>query len=311
MDFIARKHLLLRVIMVLFCCGIIQAQTPTPPTSAELSEIAARGRLIAEYDAAAWHSTDAVKATNPPKGSHTSYIGKKGEDGRWVVVFGRFDESGNSYLVTGEARQLASPDKFTVVLHDPPLPDKGFYFKAARAEKTALDAFNKMHPARIFNFTVLPTASDEWFVYAIPAQTDWNVLPYGGDVRYRISPDGTSILETRQMHKTVLEEGVGKEHPEFGFHTHFLSNIPEDTDIFYALTRKARLGELLVTPKFVYEFNPDTSISVIGPTETVIAGLEKNDCKLFVREINLCVKGMDEVRKHVVELSLHVLHEKD
>ena len=38
------------------------------PTSAELAAITDRGRLLAEYDAAAWHATDAVLDAHPKGG---------------------------------------------------------------------------------------------------------------------------------------------------------------------------------------------------------------------------------------------------
>ena len=61
------------------------------------------------------------------------------------------------------------------------------------------------------------------------------------------------------MHKTVFEEQMpsGGKPTVFGFHSHVLSDIPEDSDIFYALTRKAQKGEWIATPKYVYEITPE------------------------------------------------------
>jgi hypothetical protein len=56
------------------------------PTSAELAAITDRGRLLAEYDAAAWHATDAVLATHPKEGTSKRYIAHKTEAGRVAPV---------------------------------------------------------------------------------------------------------------------------------------------------------------------------------------------------------------------------------
>jgi hypothetical protein len=33
----------------------------------------------------------------------------------------------------------------------------------------------------------------------------WKDYPLGGDVRYRIVPDGMKVNEKRQMHKSIIE----------------------------------------------------------------------------------------------------------
>jgi hypothetical protein len=52
------------------------------------------------------------------------------------------------------------------------------------------------------------------------------------------SPDGGKIFEKRQLHKTILDmEHNPENHPTAGFHTHILSEVPEDTDVFFVLNR--------------------------------------------------------------------------
>jgi hypothetical protein len=205
----------------------------------------------------------------PPKGTVERYIARK-MDKEWVVAFGRFDESKSKFLIVYEAVQQ-SPDlkEFKVMKRDPPLEDTDAYFHAAKAHQLVTNEFLRdMNPQRSYNLSVLPAASGGWYVYAIPAQTDLAVLPYGGDIRYLVSADGTAILEKRQMHKTVLEEKVTLD-TALGFHTHILSDIPEDSDLFYALTRNATNGELIATKKYLYKIHQG-SLSYLGKTDEVL-----------------------------------------
>lgn len=51
------------------CLSVVaEARASNKPTDAELVAITARGRLLAEYDQAAWHATDVVLATHPKEG---------------------------------------------------------------------------------------------------------------------------------------------------------------------------------------------------------------------------------------------------
>ncbi len=52
-----------------------------------MPEVTARGRMLYEYDEAAWQATDAVQATHPSKETVGRYIGNKsgvGMDERWL-----------------------------------------------------------------------------------------------------------------------------------------------------------------------------------------------------------------------------------
>jgi hypothetical protein len=53
---------------LLYCAPVTLAQKSAPLSREQLAEITGRGRLLAEYDQAAWHATDAVMATHPKGG---------------------------------------------------------------------------------------------------------------------------------------------------------------------------------------------------------------------------------------------------
>jgi hypothetical protein len=101
------------------------------PSAAELAAITERGRLLAGYDAAAWHSTDAVLATHPKEGSSNRYIAHKTETG-WVVDFGKLSATGDRFLVVSEAVQAGA--QYTVKSFDP-----------ARVDEASMVSTRQMH----------------------------------------------------------------------------------------------------------------------------------------------------------------------
>lgn len=235
------------------------AEKRKKPSPAELAEITARGRMLAEYDNAAWHASDAMMALKPEKGSIERYVGRKTDEG-WVVVWGRFNEAKDKFLVVYEALRQSPSSKFTVKKPDPIREDTDFFLRAARAIAAVLQDFRGEQ--RPYNVSILP-AGEQWHVYVLPAQTKPDVYLLGGDTRYLISGDGTSIIEKRQLHKSILEydgdSGTGQK-TVAGVHNHILSEVPEDTDVFYVLTRKPSLPEFVGTPKQVFVVEPDGTI---------------------------------------------------
>jgi len=206
------------------------AQAEKPKLSdTELAEITKRGILVADYDAAAWHASDAVTATHPDDNAVTRYIARNTENG-WVVDFGRLNESGDKFLVAYEAVQKGDSEHFAVTVNTPAREDVGWDLFAARGIDVTLKDFRG--ESRSYNVVVLPTALGGMFVYVYPAQVKAGVYPVGGDARYRVSSDGTTILERRQLHKTIIEStpsGVPSgTSVAGGYHTHVLSEVPED-----------------------------------------------------------------------------------
>ena len=258
-----RKLIIPILILVLVPASLATAQRENPGSKSELAEITERGRRLAAYDVAAWHATDEVRALKPVEGSVARYIAKQTND-KWVVVFGRLNEKRDRFLIAYEATQAASPVEFKVKKHEPPQEDEGFYLAAAKAIDTALADFSGAQ--RPYNVAVLPASSGQMHVYVVPAQTQNGIYPLGGDVRYLISPDGSKIVERRQLHKTILEIKT-TENTEGGFHTAILDDIPEDTDVFHVLTRKPSMREWIGTQKYIYIVEPDGSIIYLMTAE--------------------------------------------
>jgi hypothetical protein len=248
------------VVSFVLCASSVWAQQTKPLTGSELATITARGRILAEYDVASWRATDAVVALNPAQGAVRTYIARKTDAG-WVVAFGRLNETNDAFLIVYEATQGNSPREFSVKTYDPPQKDTGFSYITAKGIQLSLE--NSHLEKRRYNTYVLPLDSGQFYVYVLPAQTAANVYPLGGDTRFLVSSDGTKIIETRQLHKSILEVNhpaqSGKK-PVGGFHTHVLTDTPEDTDVFHVLRQTPPLPEFLGTKSGNYEVETDGTI---------------------------------------------------
>ena len=256
-----RKRLVAVVMLVLFLVsGSFGKKKPEPDPI--LPDVTARGRALYEYDQAAWHATDAVQALHPPDQSVGRYLAFKSDKG-WTVVFGHLNEQRDRFLIGYEATQGATLQEFSVKKLDPPSEDTSFYLAGAKAFDTAWHDFRGEN--RPYNIAVLPAPSNQLYVYVAPAQTKAGIYPLGGDMRYLMTSDGGTIVEKRQLHKSILEinprsvpEGTNT---AGGYHTHVLSDVPEDTDVFYVLTRRPSEPEFIGTRnKKMYEIAVDGTI---------------------------------------------------
>ncbi len=227
-----------------------------------MPDVTARGRALYEYDQAAWHATDAVRALHPPDQLVGRYLALKSDNG-WTVVFGHLNVRRDRFLIGYEASEGATLQEFTVIKLDPPTEDTAFYLAAAKAFDTARHDFQG--EKRPYNIAVLPAPSNQLYVYVIPAQTKTGIYPLGGDARYLITADGEAIAEKRQLHKGILEvppSSIPKGSiPAGGIHTHILSDVPEDTDVLHVLTRQPPQPEFIGAPnKKFYEISVDGTI---------------------------------------------------
>jgi hypothetical protein len=229
------------------------------PTPKELAAISARGKALYEYDQAAWHASDALESINPPTGRLGRFIARKDAQG-WVVGFGHLSPDHKSFLLAYEVRQKDPQGHFTVFTFEPVKEDSGFYLGAANAIETVLADFRG--EPRQYNLAVLPADAGQLYLYVYPAQTKKDVIPLGGDVRYLVSADGLKIITKRQLHKGILEPQPGPPGTTTvgGTHSHILSDVPEDTDVFHALAQK--MPEYVGAGGHVFDIEPDGQIRV-------------------------------------------------
>jgi hypothetical protein len=254
-----------RSVSFLFCVltMALHAQVKEPPSKAELAAITERGRLLAEYDAAAWQATDAVLAMKPPERSVTGYLAKKGANG-WEVVFGGLSEKRDKFLIHYEATQRKDQKNFQVKLYDKPREDQDFYLFAAKGIELVLADFKGED--RRYNLAVLPAESKQMYVYIVPAQTIQDTFPLGGDARYLLSEDGSKIIEKRQLHKTIVDfvPPTDGKPLDSGYHTAVMDNIPEDTDVLHVLVRKPSIPEYITTKLFFYIIDANGQVNYVS-----------------------------------------------
>jgi hypothetical protein len=236
----------------------------TPKISLEeLAQITERGRALYAYDQAAWHATDAVVATHPTEGEDGRYIARKTDTG-WVVAFGHLSETHDAFLIAHLATQGKSPQEFSVEHFAAPRTDTAFFFAAAKAVDLALNDFQGEKVP--YNVAVLPATEGQLYVYVLPAQTKDGVYPLGGDERYTVSSDGNSLIDKHRMHHSILTFDTNDPQAAklvAGYHVHVLSDVPEDSDVFYVLTRRPSIPEFIgVDGKLRFKIMEDGSIQL-------------------------------------------------
>lgn len=238
---------------------VAQARAQTSGTGMDslLAGITARGRELAAYDVAAWHATDAVEALPGKRSPINAFIARTDSNGRWVVSFGLLTEARDTFYRAYEAIQGDTPEQFSVKVHSLPEPMTGYERAAAAALRLGIDTFGTVQ--RPYNAYVIPAPGGEWWVYLLPAQTQWGVYPHGGDVRYRVSPDGATILETHRMHNTVIDRQM-PDSAVSGMHTAVVDTLPEDSDVFLVLSRAPRKPEYVVSDCCIYAVQLDGRI---------------------------------------------------
>ncbi len=226
-----------------------------------LAGVTERGRDLYAYDEAAWHGTDAFLALHPDTHGLTHYICMKTPTG-WEVVFPRWNDTHDRLLVAYDAKGTGGHENYTAEKLDPTREGPDGLVAKERALELAIGDFQR--PNRPYNTAILPAEDGSLYVYIYPAQTKTDVWPLGGDVRYTISADGKNILEKRQLHKAILDFQIDpKLQIVAGKHSHVLSDVPEDTDVLYVLTRRPLIPEYIGAAKRVFAINTDGSIQVV------------------------------------------------
>ena len=243
-----------------------------PADTAELAAIAERGRAIAAYDQVAWHATDAVQALHPKDGLVQMYLGQLTSAG-WVVAFGQLNETKDRFLLAFETTPTDDIKQPKVTVNSPPVEEQGQWLEEARAYDLARTAFKPQ--IRAYNGTVLPVPQGGWYVYFYPAQTTFESFPTGADIRYRVSQDGTKIEETHRMHASLLELKVTKGvKTEMSFHTAFLDDAPEDTDVANVLMMGG-IPMIIAGHKFTYQIAADGTPSYVSTTADFLKNTKK------------------------------------
>lgn len=240
----------------------VSAQEMAPPTDTALAGITTRGRLLAAYDRAAWHATDAVRARMATPVGIEGFLATQSTAGKWEVLFGRMNTARDTLFVAARATEGSAPDQFSVEIPVRPTVGSAVERAAFRAIRTAGDDLTASPRAfgGTYNSYVLPQPDGKWLVYFLPGQRQAGVHLHGADYRYLVSADGGTIVDKLQMHRSVLNLHL-PDGAIAGTHTVVIGNLPHDTDVFLVLSRKPVRPEIVVTEHFTYEIKTDGSIA--------------------------------------------------
>jgi hypothetical protein len=232
------------------------AAAPAAESKLDFAAVTDRGRALYAYDQAAWHGTDAIFALKPDVKGLAHYICTQTAAG-WVVIFPKWNEAHDQLLAVYEATETKG--RFVARKLDTATPADAGLVAKERALELALADFPA--PTRPFNTAILPAPGGNYYVYVYPGQTKEDVWPIGGDVRYTISGDGKTLMEKRKLHNAILDMQV-KSKQVGGYHTHAISDVPEDTDVFYVLNRKPSMPEFVGTSKQLFVIDKDGNIEI-------------------------------------------------
>ena len=262
---------------VLLAARTARAQERACPADSQLAGITARGRALAAHDRAAWYATDAFLAAKPDTAGLASYVAVQEGTG-WRVAFGRLSAAGHTFTVGYDVRRTGPDsvnDGFVATKVRPFRAEQGAAARAAMALQTARATFGAAQ-RRPYVFSAIPAPGGEWWVYATPGVTRDGVWPLGGDVRYRMSADGTRVLETRQLHRAIIEWGAQRDSagnlPVSGFHVAVVDVVPEDTDVLHVLQRTPKAPQMIATDAWIFRVETDGAIRCLGDRRKLLGG---------------------------------------
>ncbi len=256
------------VLVCPFLLGMALAERP--PSQEELNAISARGKLLARYDQISWHSTDDMLKALPNHEGVKGYVVRLNGN-QWTAAYGELAPNKDSFLIAYEAS--SNSDVSSAVTPDPGkiIVDTGEMFHEFRAMDTARAALEPLN--RPYNDAVLPAPNGQFYVYFYPAQTTNGVIPMGGDWRFLVTADGKTVVEKRQLHASIREDkpNLPKGTTEAAaYHTHVLSDVPEDTDVMYVLMRKPPIPEYVASAKYMYSISAAGDITFMGETKKLL-----------------------------------------
>jgi len=242
------------------------AGTTKPPSATELNKITERGKDLYEYDKACSQATDALLAAVKNSAGFKLFVAFPEHD-IWHVAFGTMSDDGESFLIAYEVT-LKPKTPADVKSYDIFKLDKSEFYRRGKALNACRAKMKSTGP--LMNYAAIPSDASKtiYWVYQFPGTTEPGVYLLGGDVRYLVSISDNKILETRQMHRSVLPWPKRADIPTGtaitdGCHSAILEDEPEDTDVFHVLLRKPQVPEYIATANWIFRVDVDGSIRLV------------------------------------------------
>ena len=245
-----------------------------PPTKEELAAITDRGRDLAGYDAAAWHASDALQAKQPKEGSVVRYIAHK-SDKKWHVAFGRLDEKQGKFLIAYEATQGDKPDAFEREGDNPTERRHGVLPLGGESDRHIPQGLRGTLRGRAASLQCCRSPRRERTPLGLSLSRTYKAehlaagwgcpLP---DLRKWEQGDREATDCTRRSSRMSRPSKKATSKWQASILTYFPIR-PEDTDVFYVLTRKPNVPELISTERFLFAVEKDGSIELQRKAEEV------------------------------------------
>jgi hypothetical protein len=231
----------------------------TQEEQARLDWTVARGQLLFDVDRAAWVTTDDMMARlgDSEKGLVRGWTVER--DGRGFVVTyygGEGDARFALYRGRVENRQVVSRETFATGGRPLLTPFQRRLADAFMAARTIGE--QPCTPAR-FNGAVIPPDRPDGpiDVYALSAQTDANVFPFGGHYRITIAADGTQSGK-RGFMRTCFNAprpgpGAPGERPIGMVLSHLLDPVPTEIHVFMSIWIRMPIYVATATNRRIWE----------------------------------------------------------
>lgn len=255
------------LILLAFCLAA-PASAQTPEERARLDWALQRGRLLFEIDRAAWVTTDDLQ-------ERVRDLANQGVRG-WTV-----ERDGNGYGVTyyageGDARVAVYrgrvENRRVVSREIFPPGSRPLLTPVQRRLADARGAIGRMGrrpcTAAPFNSAVIPpdTPDGPIDVYALTAQTEARMFPFGGHFRATLSPAGEILAQrdfTRACINMPTDSGRGGRTAGLMI-THLLDKVPTEIHVFMAIWTGLPIYVGTADPQRVWEVT-GTSVRLVDP----------------------------------------------
>lgn len=251
------------------------------PSEKVINQIIRRGQDIAGYESIAIKATDLLLATKPDQSKLRIYVAVK-DNIRWFIYFGRVSDDGNSFVAPytyscphGSVEEMREAQDIRVVSADT--------LQLARAVKLALNTIISQganFPS--YNTNVFREDDGSITVYITPGNKNPEIILLGGDYKISISPDGLKVLDTTQLHKSILEMPLSAKDDEKlagAYHTHILNDLPTETDVAIILLNPQLAPHYILGQNRMSRIDADGRITILGKTEEILEIEETNGQK--------------------------------
>lgn len=230
----------MRLLLALLAfCLAAPAPAQTPGERTQVDWALRRGRLLFEIDRAAWVTTDDLRESvrRDDLGLVRGWTVERDGAGFAVTYYvGEGEARAALYRGRVENRRVVSREVFREGSR-PPLT--AYQRRLADARGAVARLSGRPCTPAAFNATVIPpeTPDGPIDVYALSAQTQAGVYPFGGHFRATLSPAGEIVAQrgfTRSCINMASDEARGNRAVELVI-THLLDQVPTEIHVFLSI----------------------------------------------------------------------------